>query len=172
MGTGYDGDNDKKDFWKYDPVADEWTELVGFGGNKRRDATYFRIEDKVYFGTGETNGQYLTDFWAFDLTSEKWIPLLDLDEEDDYFIARSNSVGFNIGTYGYLATGKGGIGVWEYDPSRDYWEEKTAFEGVAREGAVGFYNGGKAFVSTGKSGTLYLDDTLEFFPFQEEDEDD
>jgi len=103
--------------------------------------------------------------------------LLDLDEEDDYSIVRSNAVGFTIGTYGYIATGKGGIGggmnsVWEYDPSRDEWEEKTAFEGVVREGAISFYNGARAFLTTGKSGTLYLDDTAEFFPFQEEDEDD
>ncbi len=58
------GDNDKKDFYKYDPVSDEWSELVGFGGEKRRYATSFTIDDYVYMGTGVSNGLYKEDFWT------------------------------------------------------------------------------------------------------------
>ncbi|GAB5475092.1 MAG: kelch repeat-containing protein [Maribacter sp.] len=175
VGTGFDGDNDKKDFWKFDPSNNTWSELVGFGGNKRRDAATFTIGDKVYLGTGTSNGQDQDDFWVFDLGSETWTALLDLDDDDDYQIRRNNAVGFSIGDKGYFATGSRGgttVTIWEYNPSTDLWEEKTLYEGASREGAIAFYNGTRAFLGLGRTGSLYLDDIREFFPNQEEDEDD
>lgn len=175
VGTGFDGDNDKKDFWKYSPQTDTWVELVGFGGTKRREATTFSIGNKVYMGTGVSNGLDQEDFWVFDTTTEKWSELEDLDT-DDYDVRRSSSVGFSIGDKGYLVGGSqaGGIttSVWEYNPATDFWDEKTSFEGITRQDAISFYNGTKAFVTLGRSGNLYLDDNWEFFPFEEEDEDD
>ncbi|XLS29531.1 Kelch repeat-containing protein [Flavobacteriaceae bacterium M23B6Z8] len=176
VGTGFDGDNDKKDFWKYNPSTDTWTEIVGFGGNKRRDAATFTIGNNLYLGTGISNGLLQTDFWVFDMTTETWSELLDLDDDDDYNILRTGAVGFTIGGRGYFACGDTGAGairtVWEYDPTRDEWDEKTNFEGIQREDAVALYNGERAFVALGRTGNLYLDDNLEFFPFDEEDEDD
>jgi len=176
VGTGFDGDNDLKDFWKYDPTTDTWNEIVGFGGEKRRDGAIFTIGDLVYLGTGVSNGLLQEDFWEFNLQTESWRPLTDLDDDDDDFIMRTNAVGFSIGDRGYFATGDDGFGasteVWEYNPSTDLWEEKTEHEGTTRQGAVAFYNGITAFVALGRSGNLYLDDNWEFFPDEEEDEDD
>ena len=175
FGTGYDGENDRKDFWKYDPSLDTWTELVGFGGNKRRSATTFTIGEKVYLGTGISNGSYLNDFWIFDPVTEDWARLTDLDEEDEYTINRSNAVGFTLNGYGYIACGErsGAINtVWEYHPSTDEWELKTPFEGATRQDAIAFSNSNRAFLGLGRTGTLYLDDLDEFFPFQEYDDED
>lgn len=175
FGTGFDGDNDLKDFWKYDPATDTWSELVGFGGNKRRAATVFSIADKVYLGTGVSNGVYLDDFWAFDPATETWAGLTDLDEEDDYTITRSNAVSFTLNGYGYIACGEssGTLGtVWQYDPSSDTWDLKTAFEGTTRQDAIAFSNSARAFVGLGRTGSLYLDDMDEFFPFEAYNEDD
>lgn len=175
FGTGYDGENDMKDFWKYDPSSDSWTELEGFGGDKRRAATSFTINDIIYVGTGVANGLYLDDFWAFDPQTETWSKKSDLDEEDDYQITRSNAVGFSLNGYGYFACGaQNGAtnSVWEYDPSSDTWEQKTNFEGSTRQDAIAFSNGSRAFVGMGRTGTLYLDDLDEFFPFEEYDEED
>lgn len=175
FGTGFDGDNDRKDFWKYDPSTDSWSELVGFGGDKRRAATTFTIGDMVYMGTGVSNGIYLDDFWAFDPSTESWTQKLDLDEEDDYTIVRSNAVGFTLNDYGYIACGTyGGTlqTIWEYDPSTDTWESKTSFERTSRQDAVAFSNNARAFIGLGRSGSLYLDDLEEFLPYDEyEDED-
>ncbi|MBU2997280.1 galactose oxidase [Cellulophaga baltica] len=175
FGTGNDGDNDLKDFWKYTPGTDTWAELEGFGGDKRVNAVTFTINDLVYLGTGISSGSYPTDFWYFDPSTETWTELLELDEEDDYAITRDNAVAFNLNGYGYIATGdRSGAttSVWEYDPSDDTWDDKTSFEGTSREGAVAFTNGSRAFVGLGKSGTLYLDDLDEFFPFDEYDDED
>lgn len=175
FGTGFDGDNDRKDFWKYTPETDSWTELVGFGGNKRRAATSFIIDNKAYLATGVSNGLYLTDFWVFDPATEVWTQKLDLDEDDDYAITRSNAVGFAMNGYGYIACGErsGSTStVWEYEPATDTWEMKTNFEGTTRQDPVAFSNGSRAFVGLGRTGALYLDDLSEFFPFAEYDDED
>ncbi|MGX1929922.1 Kelch repeat-containing protein [Flagellimonas sp. 2504JD4-2] len=175
FGTGYDGENDLKDFWKYDPSSDTWVELEGFGGNKRRSATTFTIDGLVYLGTGISNGVYLDDFWVFDPSTESWTKKTDLDEEDDYSIERSSAVGFSLNGYGYIACGEingATTSVWEYDPAMDTWEAKTNFEGSTRQDAVAFSNASKAFVGLGRTGSLYLDDLDEFFPFAEYDEED
>ena len=62
--------------------------------------------------------------------------------------------------------------VWEYDPATDTWEVKTSYEGVTRQDPVAFSNSSRAFVGLGRSGTLYLDDLQEFFPFAEYDDED
>jgi N-acetylneuraminic acid mutarotase len=175
IGTGYDGDYDMKDFWKYEPSTNQWTQLLGFGGNKRKDGSAFIINDIVYLGFGVTNGIYQVDFWKFDSSNETWTRLLDLDDDDDYNIARSNAVAFSLDGLGYITTGytSGALSTtWEYNPSLDEWEEITALEATVRQDAVAFSNGNNAFVALGRSGSLYLYDSYELFPQQEYDDED
>ncbi len=177
VGCGYDGSNDKKDFWRYDPQTDVWTEIFGFGGNKRRDAISFKIDDKIYFGTGKSNGINLIDFWSFNTQTETWTKLRDIDDNDDdngdtYTIVRSNAAAFTIGSLGYVCLGSPNGGTWEYDPKTDFWNRKTTFEGINRQDPVALSNGLRAFVTTGRSGNLYLDDMLEFKPFDEQVDND
>ena len=172
---GNDGDNDKKDFYKYDPVSDKWSELVGFGGEKRKYATSFIIDNYVYMGTGVSNGLYKEDFWQFDPATETWTQLTDLDEEDDYYLTRSNAVSFSIDGMGYLSSGYNAgalTSTWEYDPLIDQWEEITNLEATVRQDAVSFSTGTKAFVLMGRSGSLYLDDIYELHPQEEYDDED
>ncbi len=175
VGTGFDGDNDKKDFWKYDPITDTWEEIFGFGGSKRRDGAVFQIGQDVYLLSGVSNGIYEEDFWVFDLQSESWTALEDLNEDDDDTIIRANAVAFSQNGLGYIACGEVGgalATVWEYNPGTRDWTERTAFERLARRDAVAFSNGQRAFVALGRNGTLYLDDMMEFFPNDAQDDDD
>lgn len=175
IGTGYDGDNDKKDFWKYNPTTNQWEELIGFGGDKRRDATAFIIDGKVYMGTGLSNGLYIDDFWEFDPQNEVWSRKADLDDEDDYSIMRSNATGFSIDGIGYVVAGykAGALGtIWAYTPGTDSWEDLPVLEASARQDPVSFSNGARGFVLLGRTGSLYLDDNYELFPYVESDTDD
>ncbi|MDG4717203.1 MULTISPECIES: Kelch repeat-containing protein [Winogradskyella] len=174
VGTGYDG-SDKKDFWKYNPDTDTWEEIFGFGGDKRREGTTFTIGNEVYLVAGVSNGIYEEDFWKFNLDTETWTALVDVDDDDDDYVQRSNAVAFTIDGKGYVACGDysgSQSSVYEYDPNTQEWEEKTGFELYARRDAVTFNNGSRAFVGLGRNGTLYLDDFMEFYPNQEQDDDD
>ncbi|WKN33885.1 kelch repeat-containing protein [Porifericola rhodea] len=178
VGTGNNGDNDLKDFWKYDPASDTWTQIP-FSGSKRVDAFAFVIDGMAYIGGGRNNGLYEQDFWQFDPLDVRWTELLDLDE-DDYPIARENTVSFAINGKGYISTGSTGSALrdtYEYNPVADEWEQKTSLEGASREEAVAFVlTSGEgtttAFVATGRSGQSRFDDVWQFFPDEEYDEED
>jgi N-acetylneuraminic acid mutarotase len=73
--------------------------------------------------------------------------------------ARFYSVGFSIGSKGYLGTGTDYNGsdynnnkdFWEYDPEANTWTQKADFGGTGRFGAVGFTIGSKGYLGTGIS---------------------
>lgn len=174
IGTGYDG-NWLKDFYEYDPTNDKWTQIVSLGGSKREEAIAFVIENKAYVTTGRNNGAYVYDLWAFDSSTAQWTQKLDIDEEDDYVVYRNGAVAASLNGLGYVFTGTNGTSlgtVWEYDPTSDTWEEKTALEGSVRTNAVSFVVNGRLFIATGNYGGTRLDDTWEFKPMDDYDEDD
>lgn len=175
VGTGFDGSGDKKDFHRYDPATDTWEQVFGFGGDKRRDGTTFSIGTDVYLLSGVSNGIYEEDFWVFDTTTETWTALDDIDSDTNAIILRANAVGFTLNGMGYIATGEAGatLGtVWEFDPADQSWTERTQFERLARRDAIAMSNGERAFVALGRNGTLYFDDNMEFFPTEEQNDDD
>jgi len=179
LGTGYDGENDKKDFYEYSIESDSWEVKPGFGGEKRTEATTFTINDIVYLATGTSNGEFKNDLWAFDINTELWSTLNDLDDDDDGDdeILRSNAVGFNLNGRGYITSGITSSDVsdtiWEYDPLDDSWDEINELEGQPRQDAISISNGLRAYVGLGRFGSsLYYDDIYEIFPDEEEDDED
>lgn len=174
VGTGFDG-SEQKDFFQYDPDTKSWTALSSFGGAKRQGAFCFVLDGTAYLGGGINNGLYQSDFWALDGTDLTWTQKTALDEEDDYTMSRSEAAAFALGGYGYVTLGSNGqlLGsTWEYIPSLDSWEERTAFEGTLRTGASVFYANDRAFVLLGRNSNLRFDDIYEFRPFEEYDEED
>ena len=179
FGTGYDG-NYLKDFYQYDDNANTWTLVSGFSGNKRRNAAVFIINDKAYLGTGVNNGVNQEDFWEFDPAKDIWTRKRDIDQDDDddysynddYAITRSNASSFTMNGLGYIVGGEGLKTVWEYNPTTDLWEERTAMEGAARTDAVGFSINNRGFYMLGRTGTTYFDDAWEFKPLEEQNDDD
>jgi N-acetylneuraminic acid mutarotase len=177
FGTGYDG-NFLKDFFQYNPTTDTWTQTSGFGGEKRRNATVFVINDKAYLGTGISNNVSQRDFWEFDGVSEVWTKKRDIDRGDsgdyneDYSILRANACSFVINNMGYVVSGDNTKSVWQYNPATDLWTEKTQLEASGRIDAIGFAINNRGFVMLGRTGTSYFDDSWEFKPNDEQEDDD
>jgi N-acetylneuraminic acid mutarotase len=179
FGTGYDN-NFLKDFYQYNDSSDTWTQVNGFSGNKRRNASVFVIDDKAYLVAGINSGAYQVDFWMFDPTTDTWTRKRDVDQDDDddesfnddYVILRSNASAFSMNGLGYLACGENSKTVWEYNPSTDLWEEKTALEGSGRTDAIGFTINERGFILLGRSGSSFYDDVWEFKPQDEQNDDD
>ncbi|HKR04007.1 MAG TPA: T9SS type A sorting domain-containing protein [Bacteroidia bacterium] len=68
---------------------------------------------------------------------------------------RVEAVGFSIGGYGYIGTGKDATYLkdfWEYNPSTNIWTQKADFGGTARSRAVGFSINSKGYIGTGSDG--------------------
>jgi N-acetylneuraminic acid mutarotase len=163
LGTGYDGTNQKKDFWEYDPVINAWTQKADFGGTARSAAVGFSIGNKGYIGTGGDGG-LRNDFWEYDPDFNEWTQKADFGGT-----ARGGAVGFSIGPRGYIGTGSGSSNIlrkdfWEYSPGSDQWTQKTDFGGTARSGAVGFSINAKGYIGTGVDAASGKKDFWEYNP--------
>jgi len=180
--SGNDG-NFLKDTWVYDASANEWTQGVSFYGSKRSDASVFIYNNEAFVLGGINNGTYLNDFYAFSPATNTWRELRkissvsDDDYDDDYgdLIRRANGMSFVLGDKAYYTMGtRSGIlaSTWEYDFSTDLWVEKTSFEGSAREGGIGFSLDGRGYILTGNNSSYRFDDMWEFFPGDEQSDDD
>ena len=151
-----------KDFFKYDPSTNSWTQLTDFPGVGRRGAIAFAIGDYGYVGTGSGT----SDFYRYNPANDSWIAIASLPGG-----ARMSGVGFGIGGYGYAGTGyRYDLGwsssdFYKYNPALNQW---TAIPDVGvgplgtttRMEACGFSLNGMGYVLTGdniSSGTNYKD---------------
>src|ERR1043165_6916777 len=68
--------------------------------------------------------------------------------------ARQTSVGFSIGSKGYIGSGfdanqSGYNDFYEYDPLTNSWTQKANIGTIGRAEAVGFSIGNKGYIGTG-----------------------
>jgi len=153
------------DFYEYDPTgnsgAGSWTSRTAFPGTARGGAVGFSIGTKGYVGLGGTSTSssgLKTDFYQYDPSTNAWTSMTAFTGS-----ARTNAVGFAIGSKGYVGTG--GFpnttassvtytnDFYEYDPSANSWTAKLSFPATARYGAVGFSVGSRGYIGTGYTGT-------------------
>lgn len=183
VGTGYgwqEGEdrNNLKDFYKFE--NGNWTKIA-FDGEKTRNSTSFVINGKAYVVSGDISSiKHVMEFDPVNLndkgshwTSKKYLDK-DNNRED---VQRSQAVAFVMSNKGYMVTGKNGgysREVWEYEPTKDEWVERTSLEDEipSREDAVAFTLHNRGFFSTGLASSVYLDDTWEFNPTMKETDDD
>ncbi|MBS3914998.1 MAG: T9SS type A sorting domain-containing protein [Bacteroidetes bacterium] len=72
LATGFNGTGHENDFYKYDPSNNTWTQLAGFPGAKRANASGFRIENRLYIGSGY-DGKLYRDWYYYHTDSAKWV---------------------------------------------------------------------------------------------------
>jgi len=172
VGTGYDYINkhELNDFYKYNSISGAW-DFIGYNGKIRQGATSFVINNKAYICFGRNNEIPVNDFYMFDPISEKWTQLENLDSgsHNDGELLRYNAVSFAINGKAYIASGANGSlkrDVWEYNPEKKKWLEKTGLENeiASRNFAIGFTVHNRGFLTTGSASGLRLDDLWEFNP--------
>jgi N-acetylneuraminic acid mutarotase len=154
------------EFWEYDPATNIWTQKASPPTTTARAvAVGFSIGTKGYVGLGikdtfpggGSTTEYYNDFWEWDQATNVWTRIADFPGN-----ARVGSVGFSIGTKGYVGTGDDGTALtkdfWEWDQATNVWTKKAEFDGAPRAYAVGFSIGNKGYIGTGYNGnqTSYL----------------
>ena len=64
-----------KDFWRYNPSSNEWTQVADLPGMPRTQAVSFVVGDKAFVGLGydgQVGPPIYTDVWQFDPTKNLW----------------------------------------------------------------------------------------------------
>ena len=140
------------DCWKYDTLADSWTQVAHFGAAGRAVAIGFGIGGKGYLGMGITanaeGAANLTDFWEYDTLADNWSQKASFPAG-----ARLWPVGFAIGSKGYAGLGESLNGdttdFWAFDPVLNTWTQRSSFPGAGRQGLIGLSIGNKGYVGLG-----------------------
>ncbi len=161
IGTGYDGDARRVDFWEYDIARNTWTQKADLPGVARNGAIGFGTDTKGYIGTGTDGKNKLNDFYEFDPAANIWTRKADFAGT-----AREGALAMSISNKGYIGTGydsKYLKDFWEYDPNTDVWTQKTSIGGSKRIDASCFVINGKGYIITGYNND-YLNDIWEYNP--------
>ncbi len=152
-----------KDFFKYSPTTNTWTQITDFPGTGRRGAVGFSIGAYGYVGTGTSSD----DMYRYDPSSNSWTQVASVPGGD-----RESAVGFELNGFGYLGTGFAYNFAWsstdfyKYNPSTDQWTPIAdvgidPIDGpIPRMEASAFSVNGKGYVLTGdniSSGDNYKD---------------
>ncbi|MBN1985531.1 MAG: galactose oxidase [Prolixibacteraceae bacterium] len=127
--SGYNNASYETDVWAYDPSTGYWTEkrhITNYTDEKydndysniaRMNGSAFTVNGKGYLTCGST-GSLVSNVWEYD-------PQMDLWEERTAFegAARTEAVGFSIGSKGYIVTGRSSgyylYDLWCFDPTAE-----------------------------------------------------
>ncbi|MEM9258190.1 MAG: kelch repeat-containing protein [Bacteroidota bacterium] len=167
VGLGYDGDEDLRDFWRYDVDRDFWTQMDPFPGPPRQAAVAFSVGGKGYVGTGfdSEDDEYYQDFYAFDPTAgagEQWTRIPDFPGS-----ARYNATAFADENSGYVGSGYDDNWLkdfYAYDPEQGTWRQIVSLGGSKRENAIAFTIDGFHYVGTGRNNGLAEQDFWRYAP--------
>jgi N-acetylneuraminic acid mutarotase len=164
VGLGFDGDDYLADFYVLDINSGFWEAKATFPGISRERAVAFSINGKGYVGLGynrDEEKEELGDFWEYNPDTNTWTQIADFGGT-----ARYNSIGFAIGSKGYVGTGYDGdeynSDFWQYDPSTNIWQEIKSYPGEKIEGGLAMVVNSKAYICAGRNNGLYNLDFWEF----------
>lgn len=142
-----------KDFWKYEPTSDKWTQISDLKGNARYAATSFTVDNKAYVGTGR-NSDFYKDFWEYDPNLDQWTQITDLPSK-----TRVGAIGFSLNGKGYVGLGIDGLSsntgttyasdLWIYNPASKQWISAPPHQAGARAYATAFSINNVVYIGLG-----------------------
>ena len=147
--TGWDvTDGPSRDFYKYDPAADEWSIMPQFLGAPRSYAIGYAYKGKGYVGFGATVTAYLGDIWEYDPATEDWDFLTTcpcqprrhpafLMANDKIFVGLGDGANGNLNDW------------WEYDMIADEWTQLPNLPGPQRHHPFQFAVNGELYAGMG-----------------------
>jgi len=121
----------RDDFYQYDPVSDQFTQLDDFPGGARSFAIGDTWNGKAYFGFGSNDTQLLGDLWEFDPVTQAWTELATCPctpRRHPALIAHNGKVFVGLG--GSITGDRNDW--WIYDIPTDTWTEAAEFPSLRR----------------------------------------
>jgi N-acetylneuraminic acid mutarotase len=136
------------DFYRYDPVADQWEALPAFPGPPRSYAYAVVYNDKAYMGFGFGPTSDMTDLWEYDPATGIWTErtACDCDGRGHPALMEAN---------GKIYVGAGGSAMgnlndfWEYDIQTDKWTQKPDLPSYKRHHPYHFSINGMVYIAFG-----------------------
>ncbi|MGZ3811335.1 MAG: Kelch repeat-containing protein [Mucilaginibacter sp.] len=163
LGTG-EGSNGPylKDFWSFDPEANQWAKKADFPAGPVRECTSFVIGNTGYVCLGTNMGTISPNntLYAYDPNSDTWI-----QKANSTSLETVDVVGLAAAGRGYVITGFYSTQFLSYSPFQDTWTTMPNFPGPERSAASGFVINDELYLGGGNSGgMLYYPDLWKYNP--------
>jgi N-acetylneuraminic acid mutarotase len=173
VGTGMDsivasapGAQTLSDFWKFEPLANSWTQIASYPGNFGNGiyfSTGFSIDSKAYLCGGKMGPNfYSNQLWEYKPSLDQWTQLQNFPGGLRYQLAS-----FSIGFKAYVGFGTDQDiyrkDIWEFDATTNQWTAKADFPASERASTTAFTIDQRGFVTTGANGGM-LDDLWQYNP--------
>ena len=112
-----------KEFYQYDTDTDTWTRKADFVGEDRQEGVLFGIDDKVYYGLGQskTDAKGFRDIWQYDTQTDKWSNFATYPGSGNIKVATAQVAGKVYIGMGYYV-GATSINTEKYIGTSDFWE--------------------------------------------------
>ena len=141
-----------KDFFKYDPTTDTWTQLPDYPGPNRGYGIGDTYDGKLYFGFGTDDFALLNDLWS-------WDPVTNVFTELPSCPCQGRVHPAFVAVDGKVFVGTGGASGnlndwWEYDITSQIWTQKTNIP-QTRHHPYQFVIDGDVYVGNGHRNTWY-----------------
>jgi len=138
-----------RDFWMYNPVADQWTRKADFPSKYTNGCASFVYNNEIYVSSGFNGaGGSPREFWKYNPEQNRWIALQKF--AGDYREIPIACAGENHCYFGTGYQGKSFNDWWEYFPATDSWQERESLPGHGRQNTLAFAVGDRYFVATGR----------------------
>ena len=150
LGTGYtiSTNKDQKDFYKYDPVADQWTQLDDYPGVTRSFSYGIAYGGNGYMAFGVTDTGWLNDMWMFDPVANSWTQKASCP-----CTGRSHPAFVEANGKIYVGLGGSFMGnlddFWEYTIASDTWRQISTYPSHKRHHPFYFSIGDYIYVGFG-----------------------
>lgn len=133
-GSIYEESSYLRDFWRYDPTTNTWTQLADFPSKKTDAAFAFADDEHVWVGYG-FNG-FGNELWAYSIADNTWeeVPRDGERPERRMSMVAATCQGRYFAGTGFLYHGRNDF--WEYVPSSNKWERKASVPGSGRHNAA------------------------------------
>lgn len=171
VGTGADsssapGGQILKDFWKYDPLLNSWSQIAdypGGNGNGVYFASAFSSNEKGYVIGGKLGpDSYTNQLWEYKPSQDIWAaraPYLGGPRYQLVSTRIGNKVIVGLGVNEDIYTKD----LYAYNIGTNTWEQLGDFPAAERGGAIAYTIKNQAFIALGTDGG-YRDDVWEYNP--------
>ncbi|WP_070138116.1 kelch repeat-containing protein [Crocinitomix algicola] len=157
------------DFWSYEPISGEWTELTPCPCISRWHPAMVQVNNKIYVGLGGSEFGDLKDWWEYDIETDTWT-----EKEEFPGTERHHPYYFGIGDDVYVGFGHHNSFIfndfYRYNPATDSWTELGTFPEQGRVAGTQFSYDGKGYILSGQGETHTNLPTGEFWEYDPSDD--
>jgi len=143
--------------YEFDPLDNSWIKKEKFPGKMRANAVSFSLNNKGYYGLGNTSTSMFKDFWEYDPVMDSWNQLDDFPGSGSM-----NTVCYPINNSAYIGLGSiNGTSfsreLWEYNQTSKIWIEKNNFSDNVDYNTYGTVINNKGYLGFGPSNKKFYE---------------